>query len=352
MPHTGLEAVVDTGRICYDQRRSVVCLCLADSLEGLGVVGTHRNLCAIYVAVCRSNQAEVFLADALACGGKLGDSAERGRLGCLTAGVRVNFGVEHDDVDVLARSEHVVETAETDVVCCAVTGDDTLRAGDQIALEFEDALADVASAGLAERHELVGDLAGDAGAVAVVEPLLCERLDFVRALVAAESGGHQVGKTVLKLLGGDLHAEAEFGEVLEERVGPCGTVAFGVGGVRCRGHRTRVDRRATRCVGNHLVIAEKLRDKLDIGSLATARACARELEERCRKLAVLGIECYIYKILLAGDFLRAVCPVFLKVELSLERFHHESLHALLAGADIDAVAAAETVEGYRRRHRR
>ena len=54
----------------------------------------------------------------------------------------------------------------------------------------------------------------------------------------------------------------------------------------------------------------------------------------------------IDKILLAGDFLRAVCPVFLKVELSLERgfISREPSRLSFAGADIYPVAAAETVE--------
>ncbi len=132
----------------------------------------------------------------------------------------------------------MVKTAEADVVCGAVAGDNPLRACHEEALEFKDALAYVASASLAERHELVGYLAGDAGAVAAFKPLGGESLDFFAAVGAGRGLRHKVGKTLAHLFRGNLHAETEFGEVLEERVGPCRTVACGVGRVRSRGHGT------------------------------------------------------------------------------------------------------------------
>ena len=42
----------------------------------------------------------------------------------LAAGVRVDLGIEDEDVDVAAQREHVVEPAEADVVRPAVTPDD------------------------------------------------------------------------------------------------------------------------------------------------------------------------------------------------------------------------------------
>ena len=46
---------------------------------------------------------------------QLSDGTERSSLGGLTTSVRVNLSIEHEDVDVLTRSNHVVETAVTDV---------------------------------------------------------------------------------------------------------------------------------------------------------------------------------------------------------------------------------------------
>ena len=55
---------------------------------------------------------------------ELSNLADVGSLGSLTAGVGVDFGIEDEDVDVLAGSQNVVNTAEADVVCPAVAAED------------------------------------------------------------------------------------------------------------------------------------------------------------------------------------------------------------------------------------
>jgi len=139
----------------------------------------------------------------------------------------------------------------------AVAGDNPLRAGHDVALELKQRVAGVAGAGLAQRHELLVHFHGGAGAVAVVEPLLCQSLHVGVAAIAGEHLLHQGGYAVAYLLGGDVHAQTELGEVLEERVGPCGTVALLVGGIGGRGYRAGVDRGAAGGVGNHLMVAEE-----------------------------------------------------------------------------------------------
>ena len=67
---------------------------------------------------------QVLLRRSLAAGGELGHGAPRRRLGHLPAGVGVDLGVEHQDVDVAARRQHVVEAAVADVVGPAVAADD------------------------------------------------------------------------------------------------------------------------------------------------------------------------------------------------------------------------------------
>ena len=107
--HTNLDAVVD-----------------ADDVEVLGLAGAHSHLRHIDVAVALGNHTEVFLANLLAGGGELGDSAGRGGLRALSAGVGIHLGVDHHDVDVLAAGQHVVQTAESDVVAPAVSAEDPL----------------------------------------------------------------------------------------------------------------------------------------------------------------------------------------------------------------------------------
>ncbi len=125
----------------------------------------------------------------------------------------------------------MVETAEADVICGTVAGDDPLRTVGDVLLDGEDALAYVTSASLAERYDLLGYFLGGGNVVAVVEPLLGESLDVRAALVTLESGLHVGGYAHLELLVCDAHAETKLCEVLEERVGPCHTFALGVLGV-------------------------------------------------------------------------------------------------------------------------
>src|SRR6202007_659835 len=67
----------------------------------------------------------------LAGGGELSKCAQWCRLGHLTAGVRVDLGVEHQNVDVAAGGQHVVEPAGADVVRPTVAPDDPYAASDQ-----------------------------------------------------------------------------------------------------------------------------------------------------------------------------------------------------------------------------
>ena len=55
--------------------------------------------------------------------GELRGGAERRRLRLLAAGVRVDLGVEHEDVDVAPAGQHVIEAAVADVVGPAVAAD-------------------------------------------------------------------------------------------------------------------------------------------------------------------------------------------------------------------------------------
>ena len=158
--HTDLDAVVDAGGVADDERRAVVGLGLLDDVEVLGLAGTHSHLGHIDVAVALGNHTEVFLADLLAAGGELGDSAGRGGLRALSAGVGVHLGVHDDDVDVLAAGQDVVQTAESDVIAPAVTAEDPLALLDEAVTEFEELLADIAAAGFHQRDELVGNLFG------------------------------------------------------------------------------------------------------------------------------------------------------------------------------------------------
>ena len=97
---------------------------LLEGLDHVAVVTAKRDLCDIDRAVADGFHCQVFSAVLLSSRGKLCNRTARRCLGRLAAGVRVNLGVENEHVDVLARAEHVIETAEADVKGPAVAAQD------------------------------------------------------------------------------------------------------------------------------------------------------------------------------------------------------------------------------------
>ena len=257
----GLQTVVDTRSVSNDDRRAVPCLGLADGLQALCVVGAHGDLCHIHISVGGGDHAQVFLADALALGGKLCDGAERCGLRCLAAGVGVHLGVEHKDVDVLTRCDDVVETAVADVVGCAVATDDPLRALHQIVVEGLQFLAGLAALGSASGNlctQLRCNLLRLVSVVAVGNPLLGQRLVFGRDVAGLDGFAEQFGDALLHLLHAEGHTQAELAEVLEEGVVEHRALSLLVLCIRSRGDGCGIDRRAASGVGNHLAVAEEL----------------------------------------------------------------------------------------------
>ncbi len=132
----------------------------------------------------------------------------------------------------------MVETAEADIVGSTVAADNPLAALNEIMFELEHLLAGGTSASLHQRNDGVGDFARTLGVVLLVEPLCGESLDFVGAVSTVKKRAHLNIEACTELVVGEGHTHAELTEVLEEAVGPCGTVAILVCGIRSRGHRT------------------------------------------------------------------------------------------------------------------
>ena len=333
--------MVDTRGVGNHKRRSGISLGLFQHVEQLLLRSADRNLRHIDITVGHGHRAEVFLADALAARCELGDGAHGSRFRRLTAGVRVDLGVHNEDVHILTRGQHVVHAAVTDVVTPAVAADDPLRLLHEPVLVLENLLAVVAAAGLQQRDQARRNLGRFGRRAAVFDPLLHHGFQLLGALGAVGDGLlHRLLDAVAEFLHADVHTQTELGVVLEERVGPCGTLAGGVGAVGRRGSRTRVDRGAARGVGNHHLVAEQLRNGLDIGGLAAACASARELEQRLCELKVLD-RLGLVDDLLVTDIFGDVIPILLLGHLLLQRAHHERL--ILGGADVDAVRATRTV---------
>ena len=84
------------------------------------------TLSYVDVTVCSLHQTEILFADTLTLSSELCDSTEWSRLRRLTTSVRVNLSIEYQDVNILTRSQYVVETTVTDIIRSTVTTDDPL----------------------------------------------------------------------------------------------------------------------------------------------------------------------------------------------------------------------------------
>ena len=248
--------------------------------DGVHRVGAQRDRADEHVAVGHGDHAEVLLAAGLAAGGELGHGPAEGRFRRLAARVRVDLGVQHQDVHVAAGGEHVVQAAEADVV------------GPAVAAEAPDALADqvvgrgqqILGVGAVDGRQPLVQLGHQrARCAAISSSVSC--LLFISA--ATSSSPNCAGQPLEQLVGvldllidGQAEAEAELGAVLEQRVRPGRAAALVVDRVGRAGQVAAVDRRAARGVADQHPVAEELRDELDVGRFAAAGAGPGELEQR------------------------------------------------------------------------
>src|SRR3989338_6467111 len=78
----------------------------------------------VNMTVAHGNLPQILLAGRLAAGGKLSRGAARRSLGTLSAGVGIDFSIEHQNIDVAAGSQHMIQATEADIVSPAVAADD------------------------------------------------------------------------------------------------------------------------------------------------------------------------------------------------------------------------------------
>ena len=97
------------------------------SLYELILIGTHRNLCYVYITVRHHHHTEILFLRTFTGSGELRNSSCRRSLGRLTARIGINFRIKDEDIDILILCEDMVYTAETDIVGPAVTTEDPVR---------------------------------------------------------------------------------------------------------------------------------------------------------------------------------------------------------------------------------
>ena len=76
---------------------------LGNGLEGLSLVGAHRDLRDVDVAIGHGDLGKALLLGLLTGSRELSDLTDVGSLGGLSAGVGVNLGIEDEDVDILVH---------------------------------------------------------------------------------------------------------------------------------------------------------------------------------------------------------------------------------------------------------
>ena len=214
----------DAGAVGDEHRRAVVGVGLEEGLHRLVVLRAEGDVRDVDVAVGHRQHAEVLLRDRLAVRGELGRGADRRRLRRLAARVRVDLGVEDEDVDVLVRGEDVVEAAVADVVGPAVAADDPDALLDEVVGELVEDLrrlgvrprrAPSASSGAPRR----------AARCAAMPASFVMSAFRISSTSVSPSGAESCPQKVLRAVRSCVSTarripEPELGVVLEERVGP------------------------------------------------------------------------------------------------------------------------------------
>ncbi len=344
--HGGNDVLHQAGGVAEDDGGTGVGLGLGEGAEGLAHIGVEGDGGDVDVLVGHGHHAHLLLVGSLTSGGELDLGGERGGLGLLATGVGVHLGIEDDDVDILAGREDVVDATVTDIVGPTITTDDPLGdLGEQVLLG-DDGLEGLGGVGGVHDGELgvdgLGDLLAGLGVGEVDEPVAEEvhELGLEGVLLLLEELLDVGLEGVTSLGGGDGHAEAVLGVILEEGVGPGGTLALLVHGVGVEGSGTTPNGGAAGGVGDDHSLTEQLGQHLDVGGLTAAIAGAGELEERNVEHGVLeGVAGDEVALLLDAG---GVLPVLgLDLLLGEHLLHDDGL----VTAGLDAELAAGTVEG-------
>ena len=119
----------------------MVSFCFLHRLQGLILVSAHSDLSNVDVAVGHCDLCKGLLGDGLTCRSELSDLTDLGSLGCLAAGIGVNLGIEYQNVYIFAGSENMIESAEADIICPAVTAENPLALLGNEVLVLTDVLA-------------------------------------------------------------------------------------------------------------------------------------------------------------------------------------------------------------------
>src|SRR6476660_9592385 len=94
----------------------------------MGSATSHSHTGDVDRSITDSLHRQVLLAGMLSSGGEFCYRTTRRRFGHLPARIRINLGIEHQDVDVHPGAQNVIKSAGADVIGPAIAADqpDTL----------------------------------------------------------------------------------------------------------------------------------------------------------------------------------------------------------------------------------
>mmetsp|Transcript_6296 Transcript_6296/g.20235 ORF Transcript_6296/g.20235 Transcript_6296/m.20235 type:complete len:919 (-) Transcript_6296:1670-4426(-) len=289
-------APVHTRGVRNDNRGASVRLCLPECLDGLVHIRRKRDGGDVGVLMHHGNCTEVLLLGGIAARCHLHNSTLGCRLGNLRSSVAVALSVEHQNVDVLAGRQHVVQTPEANVVCPAIAADDPVRRGNEHILRRAHGLQQRRRIGavFCFQETLDGGLHGAAlvGVLVGVKPLLQQSFKI------RGDQPWRVCRIFEELLRGELqllaalhraqrHAQAILGRVLEEGPRPSRSLSVPVLLEGAQAVRPTPDRGAAAAVCDDHAVSEHLRQELHIGRLAAAGAGTAEFHQRLLELRPL-----------------------------------------------------------------
>ena len=153
--------MVDAGSVGDNEGGTGISFGFSDGLKQLIGVCTHSYAGNVAVTVGHHHLAQILLAALLAGGLELRHGTKRCGLAALSAGVGVDLRVYHQNVDVLAHGDDVIQTAEADVIGPAVTAVHPHRLfGQMLAVAQDQSLEFVGVAGESAIVQCGGQLFG------------------------------------------------------------------------------------------------------------------------------------------------------------------------------------------------
>ena len=149
------------------------------------------------------------------------------------------------------------------------------------------------------------------------------------------------------LIDRQAEAQAKFGVVFEQRVGPRRPAPFGVGGVRRGRQVAAVDRRTAGGVGDQQTVAIELGQQLDVRRFAAAGTGAGILEQRCDQLRSANVDALQLRRIDFRQLQEEVVVVFLRRQIIEARSHVDGLDlrvlAIFRRADLNAQVTAGAI---------